>query len=93
MLMFARSLMGVPLVLLLDELSEGVAPLIMEQMGEMILALKRQGVSILLSEQNLNFAKWVSYTVFMLEKVEVKHYDSMQDLARDPVALKSYLSV
>ena len=45
-LMFARSLMGSPLVLLPDELSEGVAPLIMERMGAMILALKRHGVRI-----------------------------------------------
>jgi branched-chain amino acid transport system ATP-binding protein len=65
----------------------------MEQMGEMILALKRQGVSILLSEQNLNFAKWVSDTVYVLEKGEVKHHASMQDLIKDPLALKSYLSV
>ncbi|MEI6769885.1 MAG: ABC transporter ATP-binding protein [Betaproteobacteria bacterium] len=93
MLTVARSLMGNPLVLLLDEPSEGVAPLIMEQMGEMILALKRQGVSILLSEQNLHFAKWVSDYVYVLEKGEVKHHASMQDLARDPQALKSYLSV
>jgi branched-chain amino acid transport system ATP-binding protein len=93
MLTVARSLMGNPLVLLLDEPSEGVAPLIMEQMGEMILALKRQGVSILLSEQNLHFAKWVSDYVYVLEKGEVKHHASMQDLARDPQTLKSYLSV
>jgi branched-chain amino acid transport system ATP-binding protein len=57
MLTVARTLMGNPLMVLLDEPSEGVAPVIVEQMGEMILALKRQGVSVLLSEQNTHFAR------------------------------------
>jgi branched-chain amino acid transport system ATP-binding protein len=66
MLTVARTLMGNPLMVLLDEPSEGVAPVIVEQMGDMILALKRQGVSVLLSEQNTHFAQWVcdrSYTL------------------------------
>ncbi len=66
MLTVARTLMGNPLMVLLDEPSEGVAPVIVEQMGEMILALKSQGVSVLLSEQNTHFAQWVcdrSYTL------------------------------
>ena len=93
MLTVARSLMGNPLVLLLDEPSEGVAPLIVEQMGEMILTLKRQGVSILLSEQNLHFAQWVSDRVYVLEKGQVRHHSSMQALSEDGQALKAYLSV
>jgi branched-chain amino acid transport system ATP-binding protein len=93
MLTVARSLMGNPLVLLLDEPSEGVAPLIVEQMGEMILTLKSQGVSILLSEQNFHFAQWVSDYAYVLEKGQVKHHAPMQELAQDEHALKSYLSV
>jgi branched-chain amino acid transport system ATP-binding protein len=91
MLSVARSLMGNPLVLLLDEPSEGVAPYIVEQMGEMILALKRQGVSILLSEQNFHFAQWVSDRVYVLEQGQVKFQASMQSLSTDSEALKSYL--
>src|SRR5947208_1235522 len=60
MLTVARTLMGNPLLVLLDEPSEGVAPLIVEQMANTIIELKRAGVSILLSEQNAHFAELVS---------------------------------
>ena len=60
MLTVARTLMGNPYLVLLDEPSEGVAPVIVEQMVGMILALKNQGVSILLSEQNMHFAALVA---------------------------------
>ncbi len=68
MLTVARTLMGNPCMVLLDEPSEGVAPIIVEQMGEMILALKRQGVSVLLSEQNTHFAQWVSDRSYALDR-------------------------
>ena len=68
MLTVARTLMVNPLIVLLDEPSEGVAPVIVEQMGEMILALKRQGVSVLLSEQNTHFAQWVSNRSYTLDR-------------------------
>jgi branched-chain amino acid transport system ATP-binding protein len=68
MLTVARTLMGNPLMVLLDEPSEGVAPVIVEQMGDMILALKRQGVSVLLSEQNTHFAQWVSDRSYTLDR-------------------------
>jgi branched-chain amino acid transport system ATP-binding protein len=68
MLTVARTLMGNPRMVLLDEPSEGVAPVIVEQMGEMILALKRQGVSVLLSEQNTHFAQWVSDRSYTLDR-------------------------
>ncbi len=56
MLTIARTLMGNPRLILLDEPSEGLAPLIVEQMADAILALKRDGVTVLLAEQNLHFA-------------------------------------
>ena len=68
MLTVARTLMGNPLMVLLDEPSEGVAPVIVEQMGEMILALKAQGLSVLLSEQNTHFADWVSDRSYALDR-------------------------
>jgi branched-chain amino acid transport system ATP-binding protein len=68
MLTVARTLMGNPLMVLLDEPSEGVAPVIVEQMGEAILALKAQGVSVLLSEQNTHFAQWVSDRSYLLDR-------------------------
>jgi branched-chain amino acid transport system ATP-binding protein len=68
MLTVARPLMGNPQMVLLDEPSEGVAPVIVEQMGEMVLALKAQGVSVLLSEQNTHFAQWVSDRSYALDR-------------------------
>ena len=56
MLSIARTLMGNPDAILLDEPSEGLAPLIVEQMGHAIVTMKREGIAILLSEQNLDFA-------------------------------------
>ena len=93
MLTVARTLMGNPIVLLLDEPSEGISPLIVEQMGEMILKLKSQGVSILLSEQNLHFASWVSDRAYVLEKGQIKHSSSMNELANNQEILREYLSV
>ena len=93
MLTVARSLMGNPYLLLLDEPSEGVAPLIVEQMVQMILALKQQGVSILLSEQNLHFAALVSDRAYVLEKGQLRHQAPMAELARDDAVRRSYLGL
>jgi branched-chain amino acid transport system ATP-binding protein len=71
MLTVARTLMGNPYLVLLDEPSEGVAPVIVEQMATMILALKREGVSILLCEQNTHFAALVADRAYALEKGQV----------------------
>lgn len=60
MLTVARTLMGNPLLVLLDEPSEGVAPVIVDHMADMVLALKAQGVGVLLSEQNSAFAEAIS---------------------------------
>ena len=73
MLSVARSLMGNPYMVLLDEPSEGVAPVIVDQMIEMIIELKKKGISILISEQNYHLAKQVAdryYTLSMGEIVE-----------------------
>lgn len=93
MLTVARTLMGNPLLVLLDEPSEGVAPVIVEQMADMIMALKREGVSILLSEQNLHFAQWVSDRAYVLEKGQIKHQAPMSELVHDTETQRLYLSV
>jgi len=81
MLTVARSLMGNPFLVLLDEPSEGVAPIIVEQMAHMILALKAEGVSILLSEQNMHFAELVSDRAYVLEKGQIRFEGSMAELS------------
>lgn len=91
MLSVARTLMGQPYVVLLDEPSEGVAPLIVEQMARTILALKAQGIGILLSEQNLPFAQVVADRVYVLEKGQIVHSGSMAELADHAQVRQQYL--
>jgi len=93
MLTVARTLMGNPYLVLLDEPSEGVAPLIVEQMANMILALKSQGVSILLSEQNMHFAALVSDRAYVLEKGQIRYQASMEELEANEEVRRAYLSV
>ena len=93
MLTVARTLMGNPYLVLLDEPSEGVAPIIVEEMARMIAALKAAGVAILLSEQNLHFARLVSDRAVVLEKGEVRFDGTMEALMSDEALLRSHLSV
>ena len=93
MLTVARTLMGNPYLVLLDEPSEGVAPLIVEQMAQMILELKAQGVSILLSEQNMFFAGLVSDRAYVLEKGQIRYRASMAELSANEEVRRTYLSV
>lgn len=93
MLTVARTLMGNPYLILLDEPSEGVAPLIVEQMVAMILELKAQGVSILLSEQNMHFAQLVSDRAYLLEKGQIRYEGSMKALMADEAVRSAYLSI
>ncbi len=93
MLTVARTLMGNPLLVLLDEPSEGVAPLIVEQMANTIIELKKEGLSILLSEQNIHFAKLVSDRVYVLEKGQIHWQGSMAELEANQDVQKAYLTV
>ena len=93
MLTVARTLMGQPLAVLLDEPSEGVAPIIVEQMARTILQLKEQGIGILLCEQNLPFAETVADRAYVLEKGQIVHTAPMAELAADAVARRLYLGV
>jgi branched-chain amino acid transport system ATP-binding protein len=93
MLTVARTLMGNPYLVLLDEPSEGVAPIIVEEMVGMITALKAAGVAILLSEQNLHFAGLVSDRAVVLEKGEVRFEGAMEALMNDETLLRTHLSV
>jgi branched-chain amino acid transport system ATP-binding protein len=86
-------LMGNPYVVLLDEPSEGVAPVIVEQMAHMILELKAEGVSILLSEQNMHFAELVSDRAYVLEKGQIRWQGTMAQLAEAEDVRRGYLSV
>ena len=93
MLTVARTLMGNPLLVLLDEPSEGVAPLIVEQMANTIIELKKEGLSILLSEQNIHFAQLVSDRVYVLEKGQIQWQGTMAQLSGSPDIQRTYLTV
>ena len=93
MLTVARTLMGNPLFVLLDEPSEGVAPVIVEQMANTIVALKTQGLSLLLSEQNLHFAALVSDRVYLLEKGHIRWEGRMPELLDNAEVQRSLLTM
>jgi branched-chain amino acid transport system ATP-binding protein len=93
MLTVSRTLMGNPQLVLLDEPSEGVAPVIVEQMANMILEMKREGLSILLSEQNLHFAELVSDRAYVLEKGQIRFSGTMDELSMDYAVRQAYLGV
>ena len=93
MLTIARTLMGNPSCLLLDEPSEGLAPVIVDQMAAAIRALKRQGLSVLLSEQNLHFAAAVSDRAYIIEKGRIRFSGTMAELAANDEVRSLYLAV
>lgn len=93
MLTIARSLMGNPRLILLDEPSEGLAPVIVEQMARTILQLKAEGLCVLLSEQNLHFAQMVADRAYIIEKGRIRYSGTMAELAADAAVREQYLSV
>jgi branched-chain amino acid transport system ATP-binding protein len=93
MLTVARTLMGNPMLVLMDEPSEGVAPVIVEQMANTILELKKEGLSILLSEQNIHFAELLSDRVYVLEKGQIQWSGTMAELAGDTSVQRTFLTV
>ena len=93
MLTIARTLMGNPRCVLLDEPSEGLAPLIVEQMAAAIRALQGEGLCVILSEQNLHFASLVAGKVVIIEKGRVRFAGTMDELRADPAISEQYLSV
>ena len=93
MLTIARTLMGNPRCVLLDEPSEGLAPIIVEQMAHSIRALKAEGLSVLLSEQNLHFSQAVADRAYIIEKGQIRFGGSMEELAANDSLREQYLSV
>ncbi|WP_270933985.1 ABC transporter ATP-binding protein [Falsiroseomonas oryzae] len=93
MLTIARTLMGNPDAVLLDEPSEGLAPVIVEQMAEAVLRMKAEGISVLLSEQNLDFAAAVADRAYVIERGEIRYEGTMEALEADEHVREAYLTV
>jgi branched-chain amino acid transport system ATP-binding protein len=93
MLTIARTLMADPKLLLLDEPSEGLAPVVVRALGENIAALKREGMTILLSEQNIKFARRLADRAYIIEKGQIKFEGPFARLDADESLRRAYLSV
>lgn len=93
MLSVARTLMGNPSLVLLDEPSEGIAPIIVEKMIDAVLAMKAAGIGVLLSEQNVPFAAQVADRAYVLEKGQVKFDGTFAQLMADNALRRQYLTI
>ena len=93
MLTIARTLMGNPKAVLLDEPSEGLSPLIVEQMASAVIAMKREGLAVLLSEQNLAFASAIADRAYVIESGHIRRSGTMHDILDDATVRESYLAV
>ena len=93
MLAIARTLMGNPDAVLLDEPSEGLAPVILELMAEAVLRMKREGIAVLLSEQNFDFAAAVADRAYVIERGEIRYDGSMAALEADPALRAQHLTL
>lgn len=93
MLAIARTLVTDPRLLLLDEPSEGLAPVIVEQLAAALIEIKAQGVSVLLSEQNLHFAAAVGDRAFVVERGHVRYAGEMRRLLQERPVLERYLAI
>ena len=93
MLTIARTLMGNPELLLLDEPSEGLAPLVVDHLQEQIGRLKREGLTILLAEQNVDFSLSLADRVYVLEKGAVRYEGSTQAFRADESIRHQYLAL
>jgi len=93
MLTVGRTLMGNPRCLLLDEPSEGLAPVVVDAMAEAATALKREGLAVLLSEQNLRFALRVADRAAIIEQGRIRFSGPIAALASDESLARAYLAV
>jgi len=93
MLAIGRALMANPLLLLLDEPSEGLAPLVVAHIVEVLNRIKRDGVTLLLADQNLRFCRRVCDRGYILEKGRVQHQGPIEEISRDEQIVRKYLAV
>ena len=93
MLAIARTLMGNPRLLLLDEASEGLAPVILERISDAVMSLKRRGLGLLVAEQNLDFARAFADRVLLLDTGEIRFAGTLAELDARPEIVERHLAV
>ena len=92
MVTIARTLMGNPSLLLLDEPAEGLAPVVVEDLAEQLAALRGEGLSMVISEQNLSFARALGDRAYVMESGRVRYSGTIFDLAANPEAWTSSIA-
>ena len=93
MLTIARTLMGNPDLILVDEPTEGLAPLLVKEVRKLILAIAETGTTILLSEQNIKFSLKSSKRVYIIEKGEIQYEGAVESLRENESVMKKYLAI
>jgi branched-chain amino acid transport system ATP-binding protein len=93
MLTIARTLMGSPELLILDEPSEGLAPLVVEMLRDQLARLKAEGLTMLVAEQNVRFVSGLGDRVYVLEKGMVRYQSSMPEFLADDETRRAYLAL
>jgi branched-chain amino acid transport system ATP-binding protein len=93
MLTIARTLMGNPMALLLDEPSEGLAPVIVERIGELLRNLRDMGVTVLLAEQNMHFCLGIASHATVIDKGQIVYHDTIEALRQDEAVKSRYLAL
>ena len=93
MLSIARTLMGNPDVLLLDEPSEGLAPIIVQDIAKLIKTLKNTEVTIIIAEQNIRFCFAIADHAAIIDKGTIVYENTIAELKKDNKTLKKYLAV
>ncbi len=92
MLTIARTLMGNPMLLLLDEPAEGLAPVVVEALADQLADLRNHGLSMLISEQNLTFARSLADRAYVMESGAVRHSGTVADLDANPEAWTRFVA-
>jgi branched-chain amino acid transport system ATP-binding protein len=93
MLTIARTLMGNPTGVLLDEPSEGLAPVIVERIGELLRKLRDMGVTVLLAEQNMHFCLGIASHATVIDKGQIVYSDTIEALRNDDAVKSRYLAL
>jgi branched-chain amino acid transport system ATP-binding protein len=93
MLAIARTLMGNPTLLLLDEPSEGLAPIIVQRIGELLRQLRAAGATVLIAEQNLHFCLGVASHATVIDKGQIVHSSTIEELKANDDIRRRYLAL
>lgn len=93
MLAIGRGLMSNPGLLLLDEPSEGLGPLVVKALTEAIVEIRQSGITILVADQNIRFCRRIADRGYILEKGVIRYQDEMSKIWQNEEVVKKYLAV